>query len=102
MELTIGRRAAFEIQEAFAHYEVEHAGLGAEFFRCVEAAGAQIQRNPLAQPLYYRNVHRLYLRRFPFSVFYIVGDQAIAVVAVFHSRRDPRDLFARLEEEGAS
>jgi hypothetical protein len=23
------------------------------------------------------------------------------VVAVFHSRRDPRALFARLEEEGA-
>ena len=101
MDLIVKRRASFEIQEAFAHYEVEHPGLGEEFFRCVEAALAEMVRAPLRNSFYYGKARRVYLRRFPFSVYYIAEDDFVSVVAVFHSRRDPQALFARLEEEGA-
>lgn len=101
MEVIVKRRALLEVQEAFARYEGEHAGLGLEFLRCVEAGLAQIARAPLSRPLYYAKARRLYLRRFPFSIYYIVEEAFISIAAVFHSRRDPRVLFSRLEDEGA-
>ncbi len=101
MALFIRRRVRLEVLEAVAHFEIEREGLGAEFSRCVEAALAEIERHPLARAPYYGKARRLYLRRFPFSIYYVVEAEAVAVVAVFHSRRDPRALFARLEEEGA-
>lgn len=101
MELIIRRRAAFEIQEAFAHYEAERLGLGWEFFRCVEGACAQALRQPLASSRYYRTARRLYLRRFPFSIFYLEEPDFVSVVALFHSRRDPSAVWSRLEDEGA-
>ena len=101
MELLFRRRAALEIQKAFAHYEIERPGLGLEFFSCVEAACAWIQREPLARPPYYRSARRQYLRRFPFSIYYIVDDDLISIVAVYHGKRDPSALLTRLEEEGA-
>lgn len=90
MEFLLRRRAYFEIQEAAAHYEIEREGLGAEFLRCIEAAFASIERNPLARPLYYGNARRAYLRRFPYSIYYIAAAEWVSVVAVFHGRRDPR------------
>jgi hypothetical protein len=44
--ITFRSQALREIAEAFDWYESQHAGLGSEFFRTVEATVATIRRNP--------------------------------------------------------
>lgn len=55
----------------------------------------QIGRNPLAHPAVYGELHRALLRRFPYGVFYVVGEAEIGVIGVFHGRRDPKVWQAR-------
>jgi hypothetical protein len=37
----------------------------------------------------FKNVRRALLRRFPYSLFFVVEDEALIVIACFHASRDP-------------
>jgi toxin ParE1/3/4 len=82
-------QAAAELDEAAAWYAARSRGLGAEFVRVVDAAFSAIQRNPSQFPLVHGEVRRAVLRRFPYAILFIESEEAIVVLSVFHSRRDP-------------
>jgi plasmid stabilization system protein ParE len=89
--------AAREVQEAFDWYDVRSEGLGLEFLRAADASLAGVQRNPLAFPKVHKEVRRVLIRKFPYTLFYIVEEESIVVVACFHAKRDPIDWLRRAE-----
>ena len=91
MKALIEPEAEAEIEAAAAWYQTEAPGLGNEFARAVLAAVAVLGRNPHACALVYGNVRRIHLRRFPFSLFYEIDADQIAVTACLHQHRDPHD-----------
>jgi len=91
-------RAAAEddIEAAYHWYEERSHGLGAEYLRAVEAGLALIERNPELPPRVYKQARRVLLRRFPYSLFYVVGAELIEVVGCIHTRRHPRRWRSRI------
>ena len=87
--LSVLPEAQAELLEAFHWYEERSKGLGAEFFRTVQACMSSIERNPEMYPFVYHDIRRALLRKFPFGIFYVIDQQRIAVLACFHSKRDP-------------
>ena len=83
-------QARFDVAEAYEWYEERDPGLGAEFMRAVDLAVHQIKRNPEMYPLVHKNVRPGLTRRFPYSIFYVVEDDLVYVVSVFHASKDPR------------
>jgi hypothetical protein len=69
-----------EVDEAYRWYEQQRSGLGNDFLAAVEEV----------YQIIYQNVRRALPRRFPYSVFYRVHADRVEVIAVQHSRRDPR------------
>jgi toxin ParE1/3/4 len=94
--LLIRPEAAAEIQEAFAWYEGQSAGLGTEFEGSLEAILDRIRDNPHQYPAVHREVRRALMRRFPYGVFYLADENQIVVLAVFHGRRDPKHWLKRI------
>lgn len=94
--LLIRPDAELDIQAAFEWYETHASGLGSEFVRAVDVCLSGLGRNPLAYPLVYRQVRRAMLRRFPYNILYVLDQQNIAVVACYHSKRDPKSWQNRL------
>jgi hypothetical protein len=45
--------------------------------------------NPRQFPTVLKNVRRALLRRFPYSLFFVIEDEALTVIACFHASRDP-------------
>lgn len=83
-----------ELDEAVDWYENAASGLGGVFFAEVEAAVRAACDHPTRWPLFPRvdlelAVHRKVLRRFPYSVAWLVGPAEIVIVAVAHSKRRP-------------
>lgn len=78
-----------QLAQAQAWYESQRGGLGAEFARSVEAAVARVTRQPLAAPVVYETVRRVVLKRFPYSLFYLVEPQRLVVLSCLHTRRSP-------------
>jgi plasmid stabilization system protein ParE len=93
--ISLRPEAEAELAEAIDWYETRGTGLGAEFLRAVEAAVANVARNPLAYPVIENEIRRAPVRRFPYSLMYSANQDEIVIVACFHGRRDPKLWKAR-------
>ena len=87
---------AHELSDARDWYESRADGLGEEFIRMVYAAFEELQEFPEKYEAIYRSFRRALLRRFPYSVYYHCSADTITVYGVFHSSRDPRQVFRML------
>jgi plasmid stabilization system protein ParE len=88
-----------DFDQAADWYEDVSPGLGAEFFRSVEVALAQIERMPEAHPLVFRGARRVMLHRFPFALYYCVSPPVAAVFACQHTRWETWRWMGRLGAE---
>ena len=85
-----------DIGEAFRWYEDQRPGLGADFLLAVEASLAAIEREPELYAPVHQQARRVLLRRFPYSLFYIVQLQTIDIIGCFHMKRHPQRWRSRL------
>lgn len=83
--------------EARDWYEKQSTGLGGEFVRALDAAVAAASRSPDAFAAISGDFRRVLLRRFPYSLVYLVQADTLVVLACFHHRRDPRTLGDRIK-----
>ena len=79
-------------------YEEKSPGLGKDFARMVYARSDEISRSPLACEVVSGRYRRGLLRRFPYSIYYVVEDDSILVAGLFHSARRPTTTAATLED----
>jgi len=86
VSLVIEPPAARDLADAYTYCQ-EH-GRGEAFLASVDHCFVQISEIPLMYPIVYSTIRRALLRRFAYSVFFIVEDDRAVVLAVRHQRRD--------------
>lgn len=62
----------------------------------MDVALGDVADGPDRFPLVVPPFRRVLLRRFPYAVYFRVHDDVVQVFAVFHARRDPRELRKHL------
>ena len=82
-------RAAVELSAAVEWYDLRRDGLGRRFLDAVEAVIPRLQHLPSAGQPILAPIRRAFVRKFPFSIFYVESSEAVVILAVFHNRRDP-------------
>ena len=91
--LIIRPRAETDLREARDWYESHRAGLGTEFIIQIETALQALVRDPHRYTIYYRGFRRVFVRRFPYKLFYRLEGDRIIVFRILHAHRDhPRLL----------
>jgi plasmid stabilization system protein ParE len=88
-KLIIRAEAEAEIEDAYQWYEARQSGLGRDFLLRVDACLSLIQKNPYSYPVKYKQIRQALLQRFPYSILYLVAEDTISIIAVFHSKRNP-------------
>ena len=88
--------AEAEVAEAFAWYSQPDIGMGVEFLDELERIERFIRFNPLLYPRVEADIRRASLRRFPYSLFYVIDDDQVQVLSCFHQHRDPKDRSSLL------
>ena len=82
--------AEIEAADAIDWYEEKQTGLGTAFRESVESTIYSIRMNPFAYPLVQGSgVRRALTDRFPYSIIYSMETDAILIVSVFHTSRNP-------------
>ena len=61
----------------------------------------EISRSPLACTVVAGRYRRGLVRRFPYSIYYVVEGDVVLVVGLFHSARRPASTAATLEDRAA-
>ena len=88
--VVINDEAADELDEAIRYYQTKSPGIGLSLAAKVSEAFHRIQRNPQLYPFHKdTNVQKCFIRRFPYTVFYMELDEHIVVIAVAHQKRRP-------------
>ena len=91
-----------EMDEAIDFYEACLPGLGAAFLQDLGRTLVRIRATPLAYPLLPSQVRRAVLSRFPYNLLFSLEDETLAILAVAHQRRRPRDGMDRPAAGGTS
>ena len=78
-----------EVIEAQDWYEREAPGLGRHFREAIDALIERLSANPRQFPVVFKDVRRALLRRFPYSLFFVMEGETLLVIACFHASRDP-------------
>jgi toxin ParE1/3/4 len=87
--------ARIDVLHAFTWYENERRGLGVAFRDALDVTMERIASSPRAYPVVHRDLRRALVRRFPFQVFFRVGDEHVIVAAVLHMRQRPGTVQGR-------
>lgn len=87
LELIVRPPAKREIAEADAYYAPY--GKADAFLAALDQTFTQIADRPLMYPIVYEDVRRALVRRFPYSVFFVVEHTRAVVLAVHHQHRNP-------------
>jgi len=90
MNRSLTPEAEDELTEAALWYEDRREGLGLEFLEEAERTFQAIETNPQSYQEVHLDIRRATLRRFPYSVFYVIDRDTVGVLAVHHNSRDPR------------
>ena len=85
--LTIAQQ---EVDDAYHWFEERTEGTGVEFINELDRVVDLIKTFPLAAPEIEPEIRRSLLARFPYALVYAVDDQTIIVIAMAHTRRNPR------------
>jgi plasmid stabilization system protein ParE len=74
---------------------MQRPGLGVDFAARVQVVFDRISVNPLLHGSVFQDVRKALVGRFPYAVYYQTEPSQVLVLAVFHSKRDPRIWQAR-------
>jgi plasmid stabilization system protein ParE len=85
-----------DIAEAYQWYENHRLGLGDDFALCIEAALNVISHRPRSFPIVIKPARRILIHRFPYLILFVERRDAIVVVGVSHTSRDPKRWDQRL------
>jgi len=90
LPLRLTTAAERDMREARGWYEKEAPPVAPRLREEIRATFQRIAERPRLYPIMHHNVRRAVVHRFPYAVFYRIEDDAILVVAIVHSARDPR------------
>ncbi len=96
MKIEILDQAVPDLIEGFHFYEDQQAGLGSYFLTNLYADIESLRLYAGIHRQAYRQYHRLLSGRFPFAVFYTLGDKTVFIHAVVDCRRNPAWIRRRL------
>ena len=89
-DLIIKPEAEKDMTNTFEWYERKRKGLGYDFLLQVDAGFRFITRNPLSLRKRYKATRQHIIKRFPYSILYIVEDTKVIVLGVVHGGRNPK------------
>ena len=88
-KVIVSPRAQKEIENAIDYYALYSSDAPVHFIAVLKEAYNILETNPFFI-ICYKNVRALKLRKFPYSLYFIINeDKTIRVLSCFHNKRNP-------------
>ena len=93
--LEIRSLARGDIQEIVDYYDKVASSLADRFLDELFAGLELLQQQPELFQIKYRKTRVKYLKQFPFGIHYMIESKAVVILAIIHTRRDPKNWIQR-------
>ena len=84
------RAAAAEIEVAISRYAQPEINQAAAFVKDLERTESHLRTQPALYQRVEDEIRRAVLRRFPYSLFYVIEQDLVIVLAFMHQHQKPR------------
>ena len=84
------RAAAAEVEAAIAGYAQPEISQASAFVKDLERTESHLQTQPALYQRVEGEIRRAVLRRFPYSIFYVIEQNDVIVLACMHQHQKPR------------
>ena len=88
--------AEWDLENVCSWYERRSEGQGTAFLQSIQNVLDAIERYPRMYPVARDEIRRAEVARFPYGIVYIIEDDGILVIGVFHNSREPKQWLSRL------
>lgn len=89
--ISFTKEALYDIEYIVLWYEEQRVGLSFDFELCLEAGLAEVVRNLENFQKRYKKVQIRFISRFPYGIHYVVKENTIVIIAVFHTSLSPKN-----------
>ncbi|MFN6090264.1 MAG: type II toxin-antitoxin system RelE/ParE family toxin [Cyclobacteriaceae bacterium] len=92
-KVIVSPRAQKEIENSIDYYTANSTNAPQNFVASLKNSYSQLAVNPYCR-LRYKDVRSLKLRKFPFSLYFVIHESSntVRVLSCFHDKRDPIKL----------
>jgi plasmid stabilization system protein ParE len=87
--ISIQPSALSDLKSGFHFYESQDRGLGDYFLDTLYSDIDSLQLYAGIHSIHFGHFHRLLSKRFPYGIYYQIGEHAVLIKAVLDLRRDP-------------
>jgi plasmid stabilization system protein ParE len=87
-KLIVKTNAAIEIENVLSYYSKINIRLANTLEKEIRSAFSMILKNPNSFQYRYDPIRIFWLKKFPYGLFYILGDNEIFILAFWHSKED--------------
>lgn len=96
--IIISIEAEKDTSDAYIYYENQQPGLGDRFLDELTRFYKKLKNNPTFYSFVSerKTIRSLSLKIFPFKIIYEIKGKKLYVFAVYHFRKNPKELFKRL------
>lgn len=89
--------AEIDVENAVEWYEKQRAFLGLKFYDEFLLCLYKLAESPQHYGHAYKSFRQIVLPTFPYKIIYLITANEVAVYAVFHVSRNPKELIKRLK-----
>ncbi|MBI2258788.1 MAG: type II toxin-antitoxin system RelE/ParE family toxin [Flavobacteriia bacterium] len=87
-KLVLSKRSIQQINKASTYFSLEKSGLEILFLKELETNLKYIKKNPLKCQIRYKGIRIKFLKKFNFGIHYLIEQNTIYVLAVFHTSQN--------------
>ena len=95
--VVISDEASFDILEAHYWYQIISEKLADTLEKEIDSLFLHLAKNPNQFQLKHKTVRVVFLKKFPYGIHYIINEEVIQIIALFHTSRDPSNWEERLK-----
>jgi len=96
MVVEFSEPAFIELDDAIEYYNIQSQGLGKVFFDEALTVIKLISQFPIALPAFSANTKKAILKKFPYSLIFVIHENKVNIIAVAHHHRSPEYWIDRI------
>ncbi len=85
----------YDVEDIVTWYDNIRKGLSFDFELCLEVGIAEIIKHPESFQKRYKTVKVRFINRFPYGIHYIIKENDIYILGIFHTSRAPKNWAQR-------
>ncbi|MEZ4879523.1 MAG: type II toxin-antitoxin system RelE/ParE family toxin [Chitinophagales bacterium] len=86
-------RALEELEDSLRWYGEKSKKVAENFKEAIKEKIESIKESPKQNPKKYKNYYEAKLKKYPFVIIYVVENERVLIVAIFHQKRNPKKKY---------